>query len=242
MDMDMDKKNETAETGNTAETANGKKKDRNMSRYFGNNLATVLYIVSIAMIVVGLLGVFFRYFILYAGILAVLGIVLFFITVRLKITDSDYDGVVNASVDSYRGKHLSDVIINRKKADPESFDLFTGYLYDRPGTLRKQGKDGKMRSSRYYITALKANRAGFIVSSSEYDTLTGDESHRLVHAEPGVSFTLEHPADKLLGDRRYVLRFADDGAEPDFVFHLPDDALADEKVKAIEELREPKTE
>lgn len=219
-----------------------KKKDKNMNRYFGNNLATVFYVLSFAMMAIGLVGVFLGYFYFYAGCLALIGVVLFFITVRMKITDKDYDEVMSRSVSQYKEKYLEDKMINRKKVEPETVDLFYGYLFDQAGLKRKLGKDGKMRSSRYYITAVRVNRTGFLISYSEYDTLTGDESHQFIYAEPENDVSLERPREKpALGDSRYVIHIGGEKEETVLVFHLPDDALADEKLKAIEDLKKEQT-
>ena len=211
-----------------------KSKKKNIERYFGNNLATVFYLISGFLIAGGLVGIFFRFYIVPCAAVTIVGIVLFFITFRMKITDSDYDESLNKSIATYKTDHVANQVINRKHVDPEPYDLFYGYLFDQPGLKRKVGKDGKPRSTRYYIAALYADRVSFGISYSEYDVLTDDEKHVFIHGEQGDAVKLEKPAEKpAIGDYRYVLQLTKGTDEQTLVFHLPDDALVDEKMKLI---------
>ena len=219
--------NQTEQTGNR----------KTMERYFGNNLATVFYIISGFLIAAGLIGIFFRFYIIICAAVTIVGIILFFITIRMKITDKDYDEPLNKSADSYKKEHIENYSINRKPLDPETFDLFYGYLFDQPGIKRKVGKDGKMRSSRYYVTALHADRNGFVIFYSEYDNLDGHEEHRVIHAHTGDQVSVERPSEKpVFGDFRYTISVQSAEEAASLSVHLPDDALVDEKLSLIEAL------
>ena len=220
-----------------AEDKPNKKINKTVERYFGNNLATVFYLISGFLIAGGLIGIFFRFYIVPCAAVTIVGIILFFITIRMKITDKDYDESLNKSVAAFKNERVATQIVNRKPVDPEPYDLFYGYLFDQPGLKRKVGKDGKPRSTRYYISALYATRTSFGICYSEYDVLTGEEKNTFIHGEKGDTVRLERPADKpAMGDFRYVLHLTKEADEQTLVFHLPDDALVDEELNLIESL------
>ena len=212
---------------------------KNIERYFGNNIATVLYIVSGILIAGGLVGIFFhRWVVIMAG-LTLVGVVLFFITIRLKITDRDFDEPMKKATENYKKDFIIGKIVDRKMLDEDDFDVFSGYLFesDIPNLKRKVGSDGKNRSSRYYVAALKATRTEFAIFYSEYDLLSGENVHRFVNGKRGDPVSLTRPEEKpVFGDFRYELRIEKNGTEETLAFHLPDDALVDEKLKLIENL------
>ena len=212
---------------------------KNIERYFGNNFATVLYIVSGLLIAGGLVGIFLRRWIVIMAALTIVGVVLFFITIRLKITDKDFDEPMKKAAENYKKDFISGKTVDRKMLDEDDFDVFSGYLFDPdiPNLKRKVGTDGKNRSSRYYVAALKATRTEFAIFYSEYDLLSGEDVHRFVNGKRGDAAALTRPASKPdFGDYRYELRIEKNGTEETLVFHLPDDALVDEKLKLIENL------
>lgn len=212
---------------------------KNYERYFTNNLATAFYIAGAAMVVVGLIGIFFWEYVLIMAALVVVGLVLFFITVPMKITDKDYDMPKNHSFDSYKKEHIEGKTIDRKMLDPEQFDLFSGYLFDQPDIKRKVGRDGVLRSSRYYVAALKASRTGFMIFYSEYDMLSGESNHRFIQGQQGDLVGYQKAKEKpAMGDYRYLVSVEKDGSKEkeELLFHLPDDALVDTKMHFIENM------
>lgn len=223
--------------GRKTGTGDADGRNSNFERYFGNNLATVLYIISGIVIAAGLIGIFFRFHIVLFAAVTVAGIVLFFITIRLKITDKDFDEPLNKAVAGYKKEHVGNQTVKRKPVDPDGFDLYYGYLFDQPGLKRKIGTDGKPRSSRFYITALQTGREDFLLSYSEYDVLSGSETHRFIHGEKGDEIRLERPDVKPeIGDFRYTVRLTTATGSETLVFHLPDDALVDEQLALIQSI------
>ena len=213
---------------------------KKFERYFGNNVATVLYIVSGAMIAGGLIGIFFRLYGLWTlfAALILVGVVLFFITVRLKITDRDMDEVLSNTASKYKEEHIDRKVVDRKELNPDDYDVFSGYLFHRKGLKRKLGKDGKIRTSAYYVSAIQASRKEFGIFYSEYELLTDVKEHHFIHGKIGDRITLTRPDknDTDSHDKPYTVRVESNGNVEELTFHTQDDALVDTKLKLIEEL------
>lgn len=96
-------------------------------RYFGQNIATLIFILSAILAIIGLVITFSRWW-HYGFLLTIVGAIIFVITFRLKITDRDLDDKLSELKTKYKEKQIHGLVVNKKIIDENEFDLFSGYM------------------------------------------------------------------------------------------------------------------
>ena len=205
-------------------------------RYFGKNIATLIYILSAIVAIAGLIVTFFRWW-HFGFIFTIIGAIVFFITVRLKITDKDLDAKLSDIAEKYKTARIQETIVNRKPLDPEPFDIFSGYVCDSADCKAKIGSDGKVRSSHLFVTAIQADRHGFNLFYSVYDLFENQEPVHTFLNSDGVSVLDVDSVEVKIphGIKKHSVHYRKDNAEQTFVFYAQDDALVDELIRKIKE-------
>ena len=201
--------------------------DKKIERYFGRNLISKLYVVSIVLIGAAvLIATLYR---IYVGLpIALAGIVLFFVSAVFRVSDKDIDEKVDSALKNYGEECIKGKHIGKRELSGDEFVYFTGYLCDKPNVRFKSGSDGKLRTSRFFVTAVSVTRGECIVCASVYDLLGAsprEDTFIYLTAESDNSLTrteLEFP-------RGVVKYTAADGQ----AFCLPDDAQADDLISKI---------
>lgn len=202
--------------------------DKKFERYFGNNYGRKIYIVSIVLIAIGL-AVGFAYFWGYGMPVAIVGVIGFFISYGIQVSDKDIDDHVLATVEKYKEEKIEGTLIGKEKLQAKDFSFFYGYIREDSNTRFVAGSDGKIRTSKYYVTAISADRNKFIAFTSIYNLLSNDapiDDMVYTDSETEIEFNsevIEFPN----GNKKCTLKTTKGGESKETVFFVPNDALAD---------------
>ena len=204
---------------------------KDFQRYFGRNIISKLYIVSLVFVGAAVVLLAIRYGFI-AIPLAVAGAILFFISAVYRVTDKDIDEKVASTLNNYGVELIKGRSVGKRELNENDFAYFTGYLIDKPNVRFKSGSDGKLRTSRYYVTAINVSRTEYIVSTSVYD---------LFESEPREDTFIRLTKDDDLALTREEVEFprgvvkytTADGQ----IFYLPSDAQADDLISQISRIK-----
>ena len=147
--------------------------DKKFERYFGNNYGRKIYIASIVLIAIGLI-VGWGYWWGYGVPIALVGVVGFFVSYGIQVTDGDIDEHVRKTVDKYGEEKIEGVMIGKEKLESKDFSYFYGFIRNDSSTRFVSSGDGKIRTSKYYVTAISSDRKKFIAFTSIYNLLSDD--------------------------------------------------------------------
>lgn len=204
--------------------------DKRFERYFGSNIGRKIYIASIAVIAFGLiLG--WAYWWGYGVPIAAIGVAGFFVSYGIQVSDKDVDEHVANTVDAYAKEKIEGKTFGKGKYKSEDFSTFFGYIRNDSKTRFVAGSDGRIRTSKYYVTAISADNNQFTVFTSVYDLLSNEppiEDMMTTKGAENIEFSTEN-TDFPSGNKKCTLK-ADD---KELVFYLPNDALADKLIAKI---------
>lgn len=210
---------------------------KNYERYFGKNIARKLYVIGLALAVIGLIVSYF----IWAGYgvpLMVVGVLLFFVSSSTQVSDKAVDEKIEAVVEEYAKQKIEGRMIGKEKLDSRDFSVFTGFIRETPEVRFKSGSDGKMRTSRYYVTAVSASKENCKVFTTIYDLISDEVPRDKMISTKGadkVEFSKE-PTQFPAGNYKCELKVTKNGESETFEFYLPDDALADQLTEKIAKL------
>lgn len=199
-------------------------------KYFGRNIARIFYLISVGFLGFGaphvvfgnpFIGMFF----------CTIGVVIFFLTSHKNVSDKHIDELVSKYQESYiinkiDGKSHGKEILNGK-----DFSVFSGFIRDSGEVRFKSGSDQKIRTSRFYITAISAKKNDFKVYTTVYDILSQTEpldKSFFIKTEDITEF-LKEEVQFPRGNYKCTLKTA----EQEFVFYIPNDALADKLISKL---------
>lgn len=205
-------------------------KKKYFERYFDSKIWNVLFYVSFALIAAGVPTIYFYWPLMGLGII-LLGAVLFLVSSSFRVTEKDVDEKVAETKQNYGLEMINGKFIGRRELNDKDFTYFSGYICDGKGVRFKSGRDGKVRTSRYYVTAMCVEPGGFTVQCSFYDLFEKEKREDVIVAlRKGEDMTLvREPSDFPRGQVKYT---APDGS----VFWLPDDAVADDLINRIKRI------
>lgn len=211
--------------------------NKQFNRYFGKNILSKIYAVGIALVAVGVV-VSLAYSAFFGVPIAAIGVLLFFVTSAFKVSDGDIDALVAKYAEEYGEKNIDGKTIGKKTLEAKDFSVFCGFYADPKNTRFKSGRDGKVRTSKFFITAISASKGEAHVFSSLYDILDeGKESKSELHISQNDEIelkkvNLEFPH----GVFAIELNANGESGSRTVNFYLPDDALADQLVDKISKL------
>ena len=204
---------------------------KRFDRYFGNNIGRKLYIASLALIAVGVIIGYF-YFWGYGMPLAALGVIGFLVCSGIQVTDKDIDEHIENALEEFK-KRIDGRVLGKKTLDARDFSYFCGFLREDSQTRFVSGRDGKVRTSKYFITAISASRNGSVIFSAVCDLLAENEiiSESFIETNGSekadlATEVLEFPA----GNKKCTLT-VNDGET--LLFYVPNDALADKLLDTV---------
>ncbi len=207
--------------------------NKRYARYFGKNITRVIYVISC-----GLLG--YGCFSIVVGnsywgmIFCMLGIIPFFLTSHIQVSDKAVDELIETRALQFKSERLKNLVIGKTEVDEEKFSTFSGFIRDGGDVRFKRGRDEKIRTSRYFITAVMVDKKEFAVLTSVYDMLSDERTDKLISSldteikafsKESVNFPQKLHKCKLVS----VI----DGSDTEFEFYLPADALADKLIEKI---------
>lgn len=204
--------------------------DKRFERYFGSNVGRKIYMASIAVIAFGLIFGW-AYWWGYGIPIAAVGVAGFFVSYGIQVSDKDVDDHVASTVDAYAKEKIEGKTFGKVKYKSEDFSTFFGYIRNDPKTRFVAGRDGKVRTSKYYVTAISADNSQFTVFTSVYDLLTGEtvfDDMMTTKGADAVEFSSEN-TDFPSGNKKCTLKAND----RELVFYVPNDALADKLIAKI---------
>ena len=208
--------------------------DKKYEKYFGRNVARIIYLIGVALCFLGvfnlLLGNPF-----YGAIFATIGVIVFFLTSHKQASDKDIDALLSKAQEEYHKAKIEGQVFEKTELDPSQFSIFGGFIRDSGEVRFKAGRDQKIRTSRFFVTALSVEKNDCKIFTTIYDIISGeavfDESLFTKGADK-VEFSkekLEFPR----GIYRCTVKTEKNGESDEFSFYLPDDALADKLTKKI---------
>lgn len=206
------------------------------AKYFGKNISRTVYVIGSGLSCVGLFCILFSH--RGFGLLScVVGVTLFFLTSHLQISDKTIDELLEKAITNYKKEKIEGVVVGKTELAPERFYEFNGFIRDNGEVRFKRGRDEKIRTSRYFVTAISAEKKDFCVFTTVYDMLAETEESRMccsLGAEE-ISFDkeiIEFP-QKL---RKCSLKLKKENSCEEMTFYLPADALADKLIDKIEDI------
>lgn len=229
--------------------------NKHVERYFKDNRARILYLSSIASLVVCIIlyhsgsdlemfSGFFTYLIPLVPFLLPISCAIYMITDSMQISDKELDQLAEDKCRGYlkekvNGTILSDtkvhsLIIYREMLDADDFTFFEGYVKHTPDSLFKRAPDGRLRTPYYYATALSVTQDNLVVFETVFDLIEGKTAvDRLLFTDgaEAVDFSYEK-TDLVYICRLRVTRF---GKEDELEFYLPvNDMFSEMAITKIE--------
>ncbi|MBR5859655.1 MAG: hypothetical protein IKZ05_06995 [Clostridia bacterium] len=208
---------------------------KRFDRYFGSNVGRKLYTASLATIAVGaLIGYFYWWG--YGMPLVVIGVIGFFVSSGIQVTDKDIDEQVYQAIESLKGR-IDGRELGKETLDSRDFSYFHGYIRETSETRFARGRDGKVRTSRFYLTAISAKPKNAKVFSIVIDLLSDDATTNdqfiCTNGAIGVELGTEQ-LDFPAGNKkcRLIVTQSEERTET-LEFFLPNDALADKLLDTI---------
>lgn len=208
---------------------------KRFDRYFGNNIGRKFYIASLAFIVIGVI-IGYAYWWGYGMPLMVLGVIGFLVSSGIQVSDKDVDEHIQNTLETYKEK-LNGRAFGKETLDSRDFSYFYGFIREDAHTRFVSGRDGKVRTSKYYITAISAKPHNAKVFTVTYDLLSNENepndsfiSTNGAHSLELASENLEFPA----GNKKCTLTVGTETTQNEtFTFYVPNDALADKLLDTI---------
>lgn len=206
---------------------------KRFDRYFKKNIARKLYIVSIALIAIGAI-VGFLYWWRYGMPPMIIGVLGFFITSGIQVSDKDVDECVENSIEELK-MQINGKQIGKETLDSKDFSFFKGFIRTDSETYFVAGSDGRIRTSKYFITAMSSNNKSAKVFSVIFDLLSEDKpniDHINLNIDQNVDLSVEE-LDFPSGIKKCELTVGGNDGNKSFIFYLPNDALADKHLENI---------
>ncbi|MBR4278630.1 MAG: hypothetical protein IKT34_00500 [Clostridia bacterium] len=207
---------------------------KKLDKYFGNNVGRKVYIASLAVIAVGF-AVGALYWWGYGLPIAAVGVLGFFISSGIQVSDKDIDEQVSASVSEYNSR-LDGMTFNKNTLDARDFSYFYGFIREDNETRFNSGTDGRLRTSKYFVTAISENGKALTIFTTVYDLMTGKTVHDGAITTSGAIKTdfsfVETDFPK--GNKKCTLDvYSSRDEKSTLLFFVPNDALADKFIAKL---------
>ena len=208
--------------------------DKRFEKYFGSNIARKIYITGIALIAVGVAVAFF-YWAGYGILIAAVGVILFFISSSMQVSDKDLDDKMTSAMAEYAKEKIDGRVMGKQKLDARDFSVFCGYIRESGNVRFKAGSDGKIRTSNYFITAIYAEKDDCRIFTTVYDLLSDKPPvDKMIYTQGAEKIEFSHqPTEFPKGNFKCNLNIIRNGESENLEFFIPDDALADKLIAKI---------
>lgn len=211
------------------------KKKNIYEKYFENNIARIVYLISCGLLLYGGFNIVVgnSY---WGAIYCVIGVVPFFMVYHKQVSDKHIDELVEKSAEKYLDENIKGKIINKQELNPDDFLTFSGFIRDNGNVRFKSCRDGKMRTSKYYVTAVTIDKKRCMISTTVYD-LISDETpiEQFVHITASEFVELTTKESELpKGNFECTLHFENNSDKKEFKFYLPSqDYVAQQFIEKI---------
>lgn len=209
--------------------------NKNYSAYFGHNIARKLYVAACILLVLGAAVAIF-YWAGYGIPIAIVGLIMFFVSSGKQISDNDVDEKIIKEAKDFGEKILeSQPNICKELQKGNEFSVFHGYIRENGNVRFKSGNDGKIRTSAYFITAIYAKKKDCQIITAYRDLILDNPSkEQKISTKGAENIKLTRTPTQLpQGNFKCELSLTKDGREETFEFFLPKDALADKLLDVI---------
>ena len=208
--------------------------EKRFKRYFGRNIGRKVYLVSCGLIIAGFI-IGYLYWMFYGFPLIVLGVILFFISSATQISDKDIDTKVAGDVSNFPQKHIEGKVIDKTTLESKDFDVFYGFVRESGDVRFKIGRDRKVRTSNYYITALSVNKKECKVVCTLNNLLSEKQQEVRYFSTLGADkVVFEKEAIEFpKGNFKCKIKVLRGESLEEFCFYLPDDSLAERLTENI---------
>ena len=203
-------------------------------KYFGRNLARIFYLIGVGFLGFGVFQVIMGNS--YGGVIfCAIGVVIFFLTSHKQVSDKHIDELVQRYEENYIHENIDGKVFGKETLDGRDFSVFSGFIRDSGEVRFKAGSDQKIRTSRFYVTAISSKNNDFKVITTIYDILSGEEpisKSFFSKGEEAIEFSktvIEFPR----GNYQCVIKKTVDDTSEEFIFYMPDDALADKLTEKL---------
>ena len=207
---------------------------KRFDRYFGSNIGRKFYIVSLVLIALGAIVGYF-YWWGYGMPLIALGVIGFLVSSGIQVTDKDVDEHIQNTIEEFK-KRIDGRSIGKETLDSRDFSYFYGFIREDSQTRFVSGRDGKIRTSKYFITAVSAKPRNVKVFAAVCDLLSEEPISDSFISTNGAytvdlaSENIEFPA----GNKKCKLYVSmNEENEEALEFYVPNDALADKLLDMI---------
>ncbi len=202
--------------------------NKKFDKYFGNNIARKIYIAGIILIGIGII-IAYAYWAGYGIPIAALGIIAFFATSSFQVSDRDIDEQVASSEAVFLKNEVEGKSIRKENLILEDFSVFSGYICDSE-TRFKAGSDGKIRTSKYFITAICEKNKHHVVATSVFDLLSNKPANAeiITTKDADLIKVTTIPTEFPKGNLKCTLSIMRSETEEKYDFYLSDDALAEQ--------------
>ena len=197
------------------------------TRYFGANIARKIYIACPALIAIGAVIGYVCWF-YYAAPFLIIGIIGFFICYGIQVSDKDIDEHIQKTIEDFKSS-IDGRTFGKDVVDVRNFSVFQGFLREDGETRFKAGQDGKLRTSKYYITAVCFEDKNLSVFAVQYDLFSDQIPNNCFITTKGadeIKFNreiIEFPDH----NRKCTLKVTRKNVVEELTFFLPDDSFAD---------------
>lgn len=203
------------------------------TRYFGANIARKIYIACLALIAIGAV-IGYVYWWYYAAPFIIIGAIGFFICYGIQVSDKDIDEHIQKTIEDFKSS-IDGRTFGKDVVDARNFSVFQGFLREDGETRFKAGQDGKLRTSKYYITAVCSEGKNLSVFTVQHDLFSDQIPNNCFITTKGadeIKFNreiIEFPSK----NRKCTITVTKNGESEDLTFYLPDDALADKLISKL---------
>ncbi|MBR6563117.1 MAG: hypothetical protein IKK70_04185 [Clostridia bacterium] len=207
---------------------------KRLDKYFGSNVGRKIYVASIAVIAVGLI-IGAAYWWGYGLPLAALGVLGFFISSGIQVSDKDIDERIAGSVEEYKSK-LDGKSYGKETLDAREFSYFYGFIREDSETRFVSGSDGRVRTSKYFVTAISENGKLLKIFTTVYDLISDSivfDGDITTKGAVKTEFSFEETEFPKGNKKCSLTVYTSEDDKATLRFFVPNDALADKYISKL---------
>ena len=164
-----------------------------------------------------------------------IGLIPFFLTSHIQVSDKAIDELIETRIEKFKEERLKDIVVGKTEITSDKFSAFSGFIRDGGDVRFKRGRDEKIRTSRYFITAVAVDKKEFTVVASVYDMLSDERTDKLISSiDTEIKAFSKESIDFPQKLHKCKSIAVIDGSDTELEFYLPADALADKLIVKID--------
>jgi hypothetical protein len=208
--------------------------DKKYEKYFGKNIIRIIYVIGVALCFLGVFNLLLANP-FFGAIFVTIGVITFFFTSHKQASDKDIDALLSKTQEEYRKAKIEGQVFEKEELNPSQFSVFGGFIRDSGEVRFKAGRDQKIRTSRFFVTALSVEKNDCKIFTTIYDIISGESVFDECLFTKGAD-KVEFSKEKIefpRGIYKCTVKTERNGETNALSFYLPDDALADKLTEKI---------